>query len=641
MSSTYLCVDNMKKLIDIMNNVIKDKFNYNLSNSDLNVKNIFLTIMKKVDKDPENKEMDLISKNKLTLKIVKEIIKTNLNLNIVNNRNNDLHPDRTVVYNDINTEHTKILGNNDVFEKMNEIENSKKEKEVKKIMKLGELNQTIMDQSFNEHEFKNNLSKLENERDSLTTKIAKMFPRKNDDIDFVENRNKDISSIINKNPEDVDPTSFFKKNNAINIKKQEEQNIVPSSYQNIAMSTIISKEHHHESRLEKRYILINSYDRNWLVDKYRYKYKIRFSYSKNEIMKIPYYENNPTVPHTKTEKSTGIKNDFGWVDKNGVFYNAYDSTLPLTTNLDQDGKMIELGFEDVEIVVDQDASMIGTFKDIYSIKITNATIPSDILNTYISNDNNSSYNFNFNFPYILCNIDEFQDVYDGTDDSIRKTFCQLQYDNYIQTPNGRGYIILKPVQQEIKYFYPNPLSTLPTLNLSLTKPNGELLNYEADGQNILHITAYQNYYLKVITKTYFDKNAFCKGDYVKIKNFNMYQINSSIDKNNINNFNTFINKHEGHIIHSSGEPNDNGFYNSFYINGPGEFDENIGKFIVEEHLMNTLSEFNQFLIDNDFFLSSSDTYENGSVLNMSLQNSISMTVEMYKPDSLMMVKDKI
>ena len=121
----------------------------------------------------------------------------------------------------------------------------------------------------------------------------------------------------------------------------------------------------------------------------------------------------------------------------------------------------------------------------------------------------------------------------------------------------------------------------------------------------------------------------------------MYQINNSIVKENMDKFNAFINKHEGHIIHSNGDPNDNGYYNSFFINGPGEFDENIGKFIVEENLMNTLSEFNQFLIDNDFFQSSSDTYENGSVLNMSLQNSISMTVEMYKPDSLMMVQDKI
>ena len=58
---------------------------------DLNVKNIFLTIMKKIENDPDNKTMDLISKNKLTLKIVKEIIKTNLSLNIVNNRNNEAY----------------------------------------------------------------------------------------------------------------------------------------------------------------------------------------------------------------------------------------------------------------------------------------------------------------------------------------------------------------------------------------------------------------------------------------------------------------------------------------------------------------------------------------------------------------------
>lgn len=643
-SPDFLSVDNMKKLIEIITSVINNKYKFDLTTSQINIKNIFLTIMTKVENDPDNRTLDITSKNKLTLKIVKEIIKTNLSLNIVNNRNNDIYSNRDVVYNNINTENTSFNTNNDVLDKMNQINtNTKNQNNIKEVKQLGQLNQTILDQSFNDTEFKKQLSDLETERSALNLKLSEMYPK-----DFIEERNKNISTIIYKKPEDIDPTAFFKQNNEINMKNNEEQNAVPPTYKNLAMSTLITKEPHHESRLEKRYILINSYDRNWIVDKYRYKYKIRFAYNTNEIMKIPYYDNNPTVPFTKTEKSSGIKNEFGWVDKNGVFHNPYDPSLPLTTNLDSNGKMIELGFEDVEIIVDQDASMIGTFKDIYSIKITNVSIPSDILNNYIQTTNNTAYyNFNFNFPYILCNIDEFQDVYDGTDDTIRKTFCQLQFDNYIQTPNGRGYIILKPVQNEIKYFYPNPLSSLSLLNISLTKPNGELLNYGADGQSILHISVYQTYYLKIITKTYFDKNAFCKGDYVKIKNFNLYQINSSMVRANVDKVNSFINKTEGHVIYNSGEPNDNGYYNNFYINGPGSFDENQGRFVVDETMTNTLSEFNNFLTENNFFVqsdqqtSSSDDYENGSVLNMSLQNSISMTIEMYKPDAMHMIKDKI
>ena len=110
------------------------------------------------------------------------------------------------------------------------------------------------------------------------------------------------------------------------------------------------------------------------------------------------------------------------------------------------------------------------------------------------------YNYNFNFPYILCYIDEFQDIYDGTDNIIRKTFCQLQYHDYMKTPNGRGYVIFKPVQEEKKIFYPSYLSSLPTLNISLRKPNGELLDKSEDGLTVFHIAPEQNYYLKIRTR---------------------------------------------------------------------------------------------------------------------------------------------
>ena len=631
-----------------MNSVIKDKYNFDIATSDVNIKEVFFTIMKKINNDPANRTLTLTDKNKLTLKIVQEIIKTKINLQTSQTtRDSEVYPDRKPVYN--NRHVSNVCENSDVSEQMKYIENARKSENVKEVKQLGDVNETIYDHSYNNDEFKDKMIELECSREDMNSKLKEMYPLRDEQTNFVEKRNIDISDILNKNPEDVDPTEFFKQNNQINLDKSIDNNAVPPTYKNLAMSTLIPKEDFHHSKLEKKYILINSYDRNWISDKFRYKYKVKFSYSSNEIVKIPFYENNPTVPYTKTEKTNGIKNVFGWVDNNGIFYNAFDPAQPLTSNYDIDGKMVPLGYEDIEIVVDQDASMIGTFKDIYSISIKNVTIPTDIYDRFVNNntDNQHHFNYNFNFPYILCNIDEFQDVYDGTDDTIRKTFCQLQYDNFLQTPNGRGYIILKPVQNEMKIFYPNTLSTLPTLNLSLTKPNGELLNQAEDGQAIFNLSVYQTYYIKITTKTYVDKNAFYKGDYVKIKNSKIYQINNDISKEHILEFNNFINRKEGHKVYESGEPNDNGYYNSFYINGPGAFDNVQGRFVVDQPLMDTLSLFNQYLIDNDFFQNNadgsslSDSYENGYILNMSLQNSVSITVEMYKPDSIMMIHDKI
>ena len=684
-----------------MNSVIKDRYDFDLSTSGrVNIKEIFFTIMTKIDRDPENQHMTVTEKNKLTLRIVKEIVKTQINPHLSQSaRDADVYSDRKPVYENRQlSDATTVAENQDVGVRMERIQNARKSENVKEVKQLGDINKTIYDTSFDDQEFQNKMQELECSREDMNTKFKEMFPFKeaqrsvannviidnydsdfakqrgepsdfakqrgepsdfakqkqrsepSEPSDFVQQRNKDISSLLNKNPEDVDPTAFFKQNNRINSEKMvtHDQNLVPHTYKNLAMSTLIPKENFHSSKLEKKYILINSYDRNWIADKFRYKYKVKFSYSSNEIVKIPFYENNPTVPFTKTEKHNGIKNDFGWVDKNGVFYNAYDPSQHLTTRLDSEGKMVPLGYEDIEIVVDQDASMIGTFKDIYSISIKNVTIPTDIHDNFVNSvDGQHHYNYNFNFPYILCNVDEFQDVYDGTDDIIRKTFCQLQYHDFIQTPNGRGYIILKPVQDEVKIFYPNTLSSLPTLNLSLTKPNGELLNTSEDGQAILNISVHQGYYLKITTKTYVDKNAFYKGDYVRIKNCNIYQINSTISKDSVVEFNNFINRQEGHVVYENGEPNENGYYNCFYIHGTGAFDSTRGRFVTNESVMTTLSEFNQYLIDNEFYQgneatpSLSDSYENGYVLNMSLQNSVSITIEMYKPDSMAMIHEKV
>lgn len=646
----FLTVKNMKHLLEIMTDVFHKKYNIQMASlSHVNIKDVFLNVMQKVENDPENAQFNLDQKNIITLRIVREILKSHVR------HVDDTHKSHMLREKDINqNRHTTLfepnqqafVSNPDVVNKMKEQE-SMRQLEIKKASHTW-TEESIQDEREPEDTFKEKITTLENSRVDFDKKLQEIFEnRGNDGQDFIEKRNESMSSILNKDPSDIDPTAFFKQNDEINqyIHEQNPVQQEPSSYQNLATSTIIKKQDFHDSRLEKKYILINSYDRNWITDKQRYKYKVRFSYSTNEIMRVPYYENNPTVPFTKTEKSPGIRNDFGWVDTNGVFHDKYDPEQPLSSITDADGKMVELGFEEIEIVVDQDASMIGTFKNIHSIQITNVSIPTEIFQTYVTEggvnplqqDGTQFYNYNFNFPYILCNIDEFQDIYDGTDDTIRKTFCQLQYDNFVKTPNGRGYIILKPVQNEKKIFHPTPLSTLPTMNISLVKPNGELLNNTEDGLSVFTVSLHQNFYLKVVTKEFFDKNAFYHGDYIRIKNFNIYPITSELSKENIEKMNRFMNKPEGHVVFEIGDPNESGYYNSFHIFAPGQFDKSVGKFVVDTTLTNTLTLFNNHLIGNNFFDPNNELnkdFENGYLINMSLQNSISLTVEMYKPDAI-------
>jgi hypothetical protein len=212
----------------------------------------------------------------------------------------------------------------------------------------------------------------------------------------------------------------------------------------------------------------------------------------------------------------------------------------------------------------------------------------------------------------------------------------------MKTPNGRGYVIFKPVQDEKKIFYPSYLTSLPTLNISLRKPNGELLDKSEDGLTVFHISPEQNYYLKITTEKYFIKDSFSKGDYIQIKDFTLFKLlemEKDATHENINELIRFVNKTDGHVIYEIGEPSDDGYYNSFYIYAPGEFDTHTGKFDVHEDLLSLLTNFNDKI---EIIMEEQKSEDNGSVLehykygkliNMSLQHSISMTIEAYQHDT--------
>lgn len=271
----------------------------------------------------------------------------------------------------------------------------------------------------------------------------------------------------------------------------------------------------------------------------------------------------------------------------------------------------------------------GNYKNIRSIEVSKVVIPEEINENIniINYPNKTQFNheFSFSYPYLILRIDEFNDIYDGTNDAIRRGFCKLIYHRSYKAPNGRGYIILKPFQHEKKVFYPSPLSTISRLTISLLKPNGFLLNKSADSYKVfkLDYDPFNPHYYNVVSDVYFDKNEFFVGDVIIFKDFNITSISDSVHAKMLTDF---MNRPEGHEVMQIGSTNDNGFYRSFYITAIGEFNKYQGKFDTDLDAANCLIAYNNTIDYNTF------TGFNGYILNTSLQNTIGMTLDVLMND---------
>jgi hypothetical protein len=93
-------------------------------------------------------------------------------------------------------------------------------------------------------------------------------------------------------------------------------------------------------------------------------------------------------------------------------------------------------------------------------------------------------------------------------------------------------------------------------------------------------------------------------------------------------FNAFINRPQGHEIKQIGGTNDDGYFRSFYIQAPGNFNRMIGKFVLDTDMISVLNEYNSQINFCDPL-----TPSNGFILNNSLQNTISLKVEMLVDDA--------
>jgi hypothetical protein len=586
-SMSFLSIENFKNNVNIFETFLRDQYSTTSQDLGLNLRQNIYMIMENLVKNPEHIRLKLTELNEITLRTMKDIMKKKFKLPappppVVAKKENRLNEGFSQA--DFLERIDKNQSITSDFEKVSkERYTNFTSEEPTKLQVIQEEENPLTNEEFQEH-----LKVLQERREKEQT-------------DIIEGM-QDGSSLMAMN----DPKLLYIENENRNKEDHNTAAAVPSQLSTPIIQNVDSTT---KEVFKDIYISINSIDRDWIKDTKRYQYKVNFQFNEKETKQYEIYENNPTIPYTKSTLSDGISNISGYYDESGSFHEPYDSTSDF-------GNVI--GYENVEVLTDTSTNVQRNLKNIYSISINNVVIPIDNPSSRSSLQKNS---YNFNYPYLLLQIDEFTNVYDGTNETTRKSFCKLLYKTTYSSDNGRGYVILKVSQFEKKVFEPVLLSTMPSLHFSILTPYGQLVNDSRDGYSILKIEyePFNRYYLKVITNSYFDKNEFYTGDHIIIKLHMIYKLVDTANYTYIQAFNTFINKPEGHRITNVGTPNDSGYFKSFYIQAPGFFSESTGTYVIDNNIIEEIITYNcntDFTMDNP----------NGYILNTSLQNSISMTV---------------
>lgn len=653
---TFLSKDNLKSLINVFETFLKDRYSMSVGTQNINIKRITFEVMENIVKDDSLKSRSVDDLNKITLSIVKNVVKKKLMID--EKFNTKLIRERAIENKDVITHKVdrpmpskNEENDKNVTSAFKLMENERKESFIPS-PSFEEVHESVNETSMSDIEFKNKIEQLTKSRDDIHYQpLNKVI----DDISFNLDSTKDMAdktishtpNIIentyidndNKMIEINDPKSVYKFNDQKNkdaVEMLKEMKSSKSSFSHEYYEPNVKQK----NILKEIFLLVNSQDRNWVKDEKRYNYTIDFDSTLDLNEQIPFYENNPTIPHTKTINGKGVNNITGWLDESDPLCTIY----PKYNSNNDFGNIV--GYESVKILNYENGNVGNVLKNIHSIQLTKVIVPLNIFLTSRLNIDSASasidtankdYDFNVNFPYLLLKIDEFDNVYEGTNNIIRKAFTQLIFESSYRCPNGRGYIILKPSQNEKRIFYPTALSTINRLTISLLKPNGELLNDSRDGLTIYQIqnsSMNNNRLLNIVTSNYFSRNEFYKGDIVRIQNFTIYKSTNSNEYNDIgiNKANKFINRSEGHEIIQLGDANESGYYKSFYIKSLTCFDEKLGEDIKDQEVINAIEKFNEELNDDSHNLSCCN-YSNGYLLNMSLQHSLSFSIKHQVQDS--------
>jgi len=209
------------------------------------------------------------------------------------------------------------------------------------------------------------------------------------------------------------------------------------------------------------------------------------------------------------------------------------------------------------------------FKNITRMELVKTILSAESLDVSVLATNSGTTNTNrilnvLAYPYLMIRLSEWTGNGYGTNQYIDNTFGLVQYDQTwksdSQAPN-LGYISMTPRYLKAQRIYhPTPLATLQKLSVQVERPDGKPLTRELDILDVNKIylaasivdsvyaaTPDNESYIFIRTSTYFSKFFVSEGDRIIFRGYNI-DTDTYVTQSVADDFNSFINKADGHIV---------------------------------------------------------------------------------------------
>jgi len=363
-------------------------------------------------------------------------------------------------------------------------------------------------------------------------------------------------------------------------------------------------------------ILVSSLDRDWTGNnpaETQYNFQIKFSPTSDSVSSQPLYVNNPTIPATIVQASQGLKGDdntSGWTWVNGTTYAAYRADQPKGEIIGHE-KIVEQG--------QKGAGLRNVYKNIVAVELVSFLTPG--LKQPVDYHSSLTHQLIAD-PYYIVEIDEIEEIYDGSNKDLNKAFAVVVpiAPMYSSTISIARHVEYRTIDRWMKKYSPVPLNSLTNLTLRVKNPLGQTINNLNDILDINFVYQYtsddsdtRNEVIVLQTDKYFSSNEYQTTDTIIIKNYQ--HRNTSSAESQL--FNDFMNRSQGHHVLALSS-NDNNLYlkNRIHIARPAKLDINNGG-VVEESWYTT---YKCTELDTTDSISSISTYDTGRLINLDMQN---------------------
>lgn len=271
-------------------------------------------------------------------------------------------------------------------------------------------------------------------------------------------------------------------------------------------------------------------------------------------------------------------------------------------------------------------------KDVVSVAITCVVLPMEAVQPRITAGSpimptaRKNANLPMSYPYLVVRISELGSAYDGTNAVVRDCMAKLTYDTSYSSASGRGFLILKPMQDEERIFAPTPLASLSRVTIQVLKPNGAIFSNSIDNYEVVKIEhePFNPHLVKLVLDKFFDANEFSPGDNIVVSGMHFTRTDAPLSR-----VEAFVNRVEGHEVVELGDANDAGYYRTLYVLAPGTLDQDIGRVVHDTGALSALNEYNGALMS----IPSTGAETNGKMINSTLQTVFAMKIKVLEPRS--------